>query len=524
VTSDADTLTLRAVGGPEPVEFIVAADRAPATIGRRSDAACRLDDPTVSREHAVLRREGGGWVLEDAGSRAGTLLNGAPLRMASPLAPGDEIGIGPWRLAVAGAPRAVSTITLTNDRPDASAIRTSPRRIEQPIAAQRLTLLLEYADRLHHAEAEPALAAELLTAACRGAECAQGLVVKQRSGGVAEVLARRGDAPGVSRTVLEAARQGSVVRLRDAPELMQAQSLMTSGVRDVLCVPVAAAGRPDLFLYLVSDREGPGADAEAFCVALVRLAEIAISGLRRRELEREIQAAREAQERILPSASGTAPGLRYAMLSRAGRGVAGDLFDVVAIDERRAAVLLGDITGKGAGAGLLMTAAQAFLNSQLRGAGSLEAAVAELNAYLNTRTRAGEFLTLWIGVYDHGARELEFVDAGHGYAVVTRQGEAPATLDAEGGPPLGIGVDDLRRSERLTIGEGDALYLYSDGLVEQRNAEGTQFGVPRVMEILASAEDPEHAVARLAEALDAHAGPGDLADDLTLAAVSFTGG
>lgn len=520
MTSDADSLTLCAVGGPEPVEFIVPADRAPATIGRRSDAACRLDDPTVSRQHAVLRREAGGWVLEDAGSRAGTLLNGVPLRAASPLAPGDEIGIGPWRLAVAGAPRAVSTITLTDDRPDASAIRTSPRRIEQPIAAQRLTLLLEYADRLHHAGDEPGLAAELLTAACRGAECARGLVVTQRSGGVAEVLARRGDAPDVSRTVLEAARQGSVVRLRDTPELMQAQSLMTSGVRDVLCVPVG----PDLFLYLVSDREGPGDDAEAFCVALVRLAEIAISGLRRRELEREIQAAREAQERILPSAVGSAPGLRYAMLSRAGRGVAGDLFDVVAIDERRAAVLLGDITGKGAGAGLLMTAAQAFLNSQLRGAGSLETAVAELNAYLNTRTRPGEFLTLWIGVYDHGARELEFVDAGHGYAVVVRKGEAPATLDAEGGPPLGIGVDALRRAERLQVGEGDALYLYSDGLIEQRNAEGAQFGVPRVMELLASAEDPEHAVGRLAEALDAHAGPGDLADDLTLAAVSFTGG
>jgi len=521
VKRDADTLTLRAVGGPEPVEFVVAADRAPVVIGRRSDADCRLDDPTVSRQHAVLRREGAAWILEDAGSRAGTLLNGAPMRMAARLTPGDEIGIGPWRLAVAGAPRAASTITLSDDHPAPASILTKPRRIDQPIAAQRLTLLLEYADRLHHAAAEPDLASELLTAACRGAGCPRGLVVRQRAGGVAEVLARRGDPPDVSRTVLEEARKGSVVRLRDTPELMQAQSLMTSGVRDVLCVPVAAAGAPDQFLYLVSDHAEPGDDAEAFCVALVRLAEIALSGLRRRDLEREIQAAREAQERILPDAAGSAPGLRYAMLSRAGRGVAGDLFDVVPVDAARSAVLLGDITGKGAGAGLLMTAAQAFLNSQLRREDSLASAVADLNAYLNTRTRPGEFLTLWIGVYDSAERTLEFVDAGHGYAVLTRKGQAPATLDAEGGPPLGIGFDELRRSERIEIGEGDALFLFSDGLVEQRDHGGTQFGMARVIDALAAAEDPQAAVEGLASAVSAHAGPGDLADDLTLAAISF---
>ncbi len=516
-------IALSVIAGPTQLSFSFDISESPVEIGRLSTLACRLDDPTVSRRHAVLRHGPGGWMLEDLKSRGGTAHNGALIDHPVRVVEGDEIGIGPWRLLATTNVFADSTITLSDDMPGGGALRTSPRRISQPLAARRLSLLLDYADRLQRAGRESELAVQVLDAACKGARFTQGAVVRSGTGGsVAEMLAQEGTPSAVSRSVLREAQKGQVVRLQDAPELMEAQSLMIGGVRDVLCVPINHDDVPYAFLYLIRETARDEADDDAdFCVALVRLAEIALASLRRRGLEREIQAAREAQERILPDDEGSAPGLTYAMLSRAGRGVAGDLFDVVEIDERRTAILLGDITGKGAGPGLLMTAAQAFLNGELRRSESLLATIEALNAYISTRSKPGEFLTLWIGIWDSATRRIEYIDAGHGFAAHVPQEGEPRLLLSDGGPPLGISTEYDWSAADMVVGEGDQLVLFSDGLVEQSDPKGEMYTVERVLKRLAQPMPPTERVTDLADAVVAHAAGAVFTDDLTLACVSF---
>jgi len=519
-TASRDRLHLTIVAGPAPGAFTFVPSEAPVEIGRISTAPCRLNDPTVSRRHATLRYDNGVWTVEDAGSRGGTAVNGRVIATPTRLSLADEIGIGPWRLRVDGRPHVDSTITLTDDRREPATYRATPRQIVQPLQLRRLTLLLDYADRLQRAGDEEELAAELLDAACRGASFTSGLVLRARGGDEADILAREGEPGPVSRSVLREAEGGKVVQLSEAPELLAAQSLVLSGVRDVICVPLQLDDAPYAFLYLARDQARAASDADEssdFCVALARLAEITLASLRRRGLEREIRAAREAQERILPAAAGEAPGLRYAMVSRPGRGVAGDLFDVVRIDRTRTAILLGDITGKGAGPALLMTAAQAFLNGELRRFETLASTVEALNAYLSSRSRTGEFLTLWIGVYDAASGELDYIDAGHGFAACGRPGGKARLLQEGGGPPLGLIERQTWTLARTTLAPGDRLLLFSDGLAEQRSPEGEYFGLERALETLTSDEEPESLVHRLAAMVDAHARGASFADDLTLA-------
>jgi len=521
---DPDDLSLRLVvtSGPERHDdFSFAPTESPVEVGRLSTLACRLDDPTVSRRHAAFVFENGAWGVEDRGSRGGTAVNGELIGARTLLWDGDEVGIGPWRLVVGTGTPGASTLAVTDDPPEASSLQTRDRSIAQPLAAQRLSLLLEYAERLHHASSETLLAEELLDAACRGARFTRGAVVRGGSGGrVAETLAREGDPGGLSRSVLREAESGRVVRLRDTPELMQAQSIVLDSVRDVLCVPVTPEMGGTLFLYLIREQASEGETDDAdFCVALARLAEIALASMRRRGYEREIRAAREAQERILPDEVGVAPGLRYAMHSRPGRGVAGDLFDVVRIDDSRSAVLLGDITGKGAGPGVLMTAAQSFLNGELRRSESLLASLRALNTYLDDRSMPGEFLTLWIGVFDARGRSLQYIDAGHGLAALAPASGEPRLLQDGGGPPLGISVTHDWTPVTLTLDAGDQIFLFSDGLAEQRDASGEFFGVSRAVESLRRRLSPEERVRELTELVCSHANGGALADDLTLACV-----
>lgn len=518
------SLRLVVVDGPPLRGGVFLPEAAPVEIGRHSAASFRLDDPTVSRQHAALTYERGDWMLADLGSRAGTLLNERRVARPVPLETGDLIDIGPWRFRVINGAHSGSTLAVRNDVSTTGGLQTVAVEIERPIEAQRLSLLLEYADELHGAEDEADLLERLLHAAALGAGFEHGVVVQGLNQDQSvNIIARRGEVRAVSRTVLSEAEKGQLVRLRESPELQQAHSLVMEGVEDALCVPVRVGDRPYAYLYLTrKDRGDTGDEPQDFCLALVRLAEIALSGLRRRGLEREIKAAHDAQKRLLPRSSGTAAGLRYAMLSRPGRGVAGDLFDVVPLGGERTAVLLGDITGKGAGPGLLMSAAQAFLNGVLRRGASLDEAVAQLDSYLISRSMPGEFLTLWIGVYDASDRSLEHLDAGHGFAALVASASEPRLIESEGGPPLGIDGSFDRRSETLTVGRGDHLFLFSDGLVEQKDPQEREFGLPAVLERLATLADPEERVKSLADAVVRHAAGGVFTDDLTLACVEFT--
>jgi serine phosphatase RsbU (regulator of sigma subunit) len=337
-----------------------------------------------------------------------------------------------------------------------------------------------------------------------------------------------------SRSLIQAARAGEVARLTaDAP--VQAQSIMSLGIHTALCAPVTLGAGVAGFLYLDA-RAGEGktgvtaavqADAAAFCSALAKMAGLALGNLaradlerRQRELVRDLEAAREAQRLIMPPDGALVGRVRYAMKSRSGRYVAGDLLDVVDLGDDRVAVVLGDVAGKGVPAAILMATAQTHLHVSLRSSRDAAAAVSAVNRHICDHIASNKFISLWVGVFDARAGTLTYVDAGHGHWLLLPKAGPVRRVSAAGGFPLGIDGSAEYAAETLPFAPGDRLVVFSDGVVEQPGAATPDlFGLDRAVAALEGNADPAEDVERLFNAVVAFAGTDNLADDTTVASV-----
>ncbi len=537
-------LRLDPLSGP-PAEPVALDEQRSVTIGRSARADVVLDDPSVSRMHARLARVAGSWVLVDLASRHGTYVNAARLEpdAPTPLDDGDLVRVGPWTFRVrTGDATPASVTTIDDDRAlTASRIRAVPDAELGGIAQQRLDLLIDCAASISAASSIEGLAEVVLDACRAGAGYARAALVRPlSSGGDVEVLASRAPAASsgeplkLSRSLIEGASQGRVVRLEgDVGTASDSHSILALGIHSATCLPVTLGSSVEACLYLdARDAERRvSSDATAFCLALARLAGLAIANIKRVETERkraimesDLRAAREAQRLMLPPASATIGSVRYAMNTSPGRIVAGDLFGVTPTTDGRVAVFLGDVSGKGAGAAMLMAMVQTHLDLVLQRAGDPAAAITDVNRALAPRLSGGQFVSLWLGVFDPSARAVAFVDAGHGHCLRRPANAPPERIESPGGLPLGVLEEAEYTAARLELAPGDRVILFSDGAVEQPNPAGEFFALSRVLETIADSSSTQEDVSRLVEAVRAHAGSAALADDLTVASIGLDPG
>ncbi|MDJ0868644.1 MAG: SpoIIE family protein phosphatase [Myxococcota bacterium] len=407
------------------------------------------------------------------------------------------------------------------------------------LARRRLELLLEAAVDIHEAPDAPAVADVLLDAMRAGAGYARSAFVRRAADGALDVVSFRPSdrreafdpRRSLCHSLLEAASRGEMVRVRPGQTSRPAgDDERALGVRSALCTPVVVGNQVGGYLYFDS-RAGetePGPEGVAFCEALTRLGAMALGHLEQRELrerqlrlEAELAAAREAQSLILPPGAGAFGPVRYAMHMTPGREVAGDLFDVVPLSRGRVGFFLGDVAGKGIGAGLLMALGQSLLGQVLDARDDPAAAVDALNEYL-ARRRISRFVSLWIGVIDPEKCELCFADAGHGHAMLLADGGDPRPIECEGGPPAGVVGETRCRSESLPFRPGDRLVLYSDGVIEQRNSGGEEFGRERLAASLGEGASAADDIAAALGALRAFSECTDqFDDDTTIASVEL---
>lgn len=527
-------LRLHRVAGPEIAPLSVAPG-VTARVGRAIDCDIVLADPTISRQHCTLGAHGDRWFITDLGSRAGTLVNALqiPANQPAALEPGDLVSIGPWLLRVglgADAPLAMHTID------DASGPATYVETINESqlggMAQQRLSALLDYAGELNKAKSETELAQVLLRCAVAGSGLTRAAVVRPvNDGETVEVMARmdavgRHDSTfGISRSLVREAAAGRTARLTTRMAADVAVSIADMGIHSALAVPISIDQSVAAVVYLDA-REGESrvrTDAVDFCVALARMCGLAFANLkrdqletRRRELEAELSAAREAQQLIVPD-TGVRGGVAFKIAMQPGSFVAGDLFDVIPLPDNRLAVCIGDVTGHGVGAGILMVAAQSHLNAALRYTGDPAKAVAAASAYLSEHAESSRFVSLWVGVFDPATRTVTHVDAGHGHWMLIDASGSARMVESAGGPPLGVDPDYAYVPETLTLEPGSSLLLYSDGIIEQRNPQGEMFGRDRVRDVTTSDADPTI----ILEAVMAFAGTRTLDDDATAAIVRW---
>ena len=523
-------------------------DDQPITLGRAIESQICLPDRTVSRRHALIRKRGEQWFVRDLGSRHGTFLNAVALTadQLHRLQPGDLLRIGPWTFRFAHdetADFAETMVTMTDATADSDSRIVHVSALE--LAEHRLHLILDGAARINRAENETELAHAVIESVLAGTSFEHAAFLREVGDGF-EVVAWSADIdPGnehrskftYSQSLLEAASTGQVARLtsdNDSPVPL-GQSITQLGITDALCAPIKLGSAVAAYLYLDA-RESKipiHADAADFCQAIAGISGLALEKMKRVELEirqqqllSDLEAARQAQELIVPATEGEIAGLRYAMQMQPGSFVAGDLFDVISLDDNNTAVVLGDVTGEGIGAAILMASAQASLHAALLTRRDPAAALNDLNDYVcrhGMETRfITRFISMWVGIFNHQDRTLRYVDAGHGHWL---RWKAPGRVDRPdrpGGTLIGIDPQLRYETAEISFDPNERIVLFSDGMIEQPDAAGVQFSHDRVAQVIEESTSVAGDVERIVTAVKEHAGRESLSDDATVASIELT--
>jgi serine phosphatase RsbU (regulator of sigma subunit) len=238
-------------------------------------------------------------------------------------------------------------------------------------------------------------------------------------------------------------------------------------------------------------------------------------------LERELVIAEQVQERLFPQRAPHMETIECAGVCRPARGVGGDYYDFLPLEHERMGLAVGDVSGKGLSAALLMASLQGSLRSLASADGaSVDEIVRDVNRQLCSLTEPNRFVTLFFGIYDDQRRQLSCVNAGHNAPMLLRagaDGAAPERLRA-GGTVLGFFPEAGWRPQSLALAPGDLLVAVTDGVIEAENADDEEFGERRLAEIVAASRSLPAAdlcravLSRVAEFL----GGLPAADDLTV--------
>lgn len=236
---------------------------------------------------------------------------------------------------------------------------------------------------------------------------------------------------------------------------------------------------------------------------------------------KELEIARDVQQRLFPQDPPRIPGLDYAAYCRPAKSVGGDYYDFIPLPGDSLMFTLGDVSGKGIAAAVLMASIQASLRSQaVRRPESLAELMDGFNQAVYSFSTDDKYSTLFVGLYDGASRRLAYVNAGQVAPMLRRAGGAIERLE-EGGCPVGlISVATYDQGE-ITLAPGDFILGFSDGITEATSRDGSMWDESPVEQLLRDhAHLPAQAVIeRLIAEADTFAAGAEQADDMTALAL-----
>ncbi len=235
----------------------------------------------------------------------------------------------------------------------------------------------------------------------------------------------------------------------------------------------------------------------------------------------ELEVARQLQRDLLPGTAPVIPGYTVAHSYRTANEIGGDYYDFLPLADGRIALVIGDASGHGMAAGLLMAIANAALKLAVEVDPSPERVATLLNRVLFRTGDRRAFMSLFYGVLEPTTGRLAYVCAGHPFPLLRRAAGEILELGT-GSFPLGIRADVEASTSEVTIGPGDLLVLYSDGLPEAANSAGEAFGYDALRTLLQQPAGPQVIHDRLRRALDTHVAGEQLRDDVTSVVIERT--
>jgi sigma-B regulation protein RsbU (phosphoserine phosphatase) len=249
-----------------------------------------------------------------------------------------------------------------------------------------------------------------------------------------------------------------------------------------------------------------------------RLSEAIASEMAQRELlSREIEIAREVQQRLFPQTMPEVPALQYAGHCRPARGVGGDYYDFLALTGGSLGIAIGDVSGKGIPAALLMASLQASVRGQSLTRGKdVAGLMANVNRLVFDASQSNRYATFFYAQFEPATRNLVYTNGGHNPPVVLRGADA-IPLEV-GGPPVGLFRETSYEQAEMQLEPGDLLIFFTDGISEAENAANDEWGEDALISTVRASGGvlPAEIIARIMQAADDFAAGAPQHDDMTL--------
>jgi len=516
-----------------------------AVLGRHPHCDVVIDIGAVSRRHAQIDRIGDAWFIQDLGSRNGTYVNERQLTQRRRLAEGDAIRIcdvvytfhdqEPSSLlsappGSAGQQDDGSTVAalLTDEGSETGSTVMSRLDVSKSAGGIRMSsspevklrALLEITQALGKAlsldEVLPNVLGSLFTIFM---QADRGLIVlKKPDGSLSPRWSKHRresdeDTIRISRTVINQVIESKEAILSADPSsdtrFDMSESLMDLRVRSIMCAPlVDADGKAFGVLQIdtLDSRNRFQEDDLEVLVSVAAQAGIAINNaqlhenaLAQRELDRDLVLARQVQKGFLPERPPRIAGYEFFNYYQAANFIGGDYFDYVTLPDGRVAVIVADVVGHGVAAALLMAKFSADVRFCLASELHPASAVTELNRRFSKSILEDRFVTFVMAVIHPETHEVTIVNAGH-MGPMWRSGDGRVRVLGEEvtGLPLGI-LDDYEYEQVSTsLGLGESMALYTDGINEASNPRGELYTIDRVRQRVAAAR---HGARTLGEAI-----------------------
>lgn len=200
-------------------------------------------------------------------------------------------------------------------------------------------------------------------------------------------------------------------------------------------------------------------------------------------LKEEMRMAREIQINLLPDHIPDIPGYQIAAINIPAKSVGGDYFDFLSLSENKMGFCIGDITGKGMPAAMLMANLQATFRSQGLIYEDCSRCLQGTNKMLYRSTESTKFATFFYGILDIQQSTICFANGGHDAPLLFHKNNAPKHLDATG-LLMGVMADTEYSEQHVTLEPNDILVLYTDGITEAMNQQGELFGLDQLIEVI----------------------------------------
>lgn len=489
-------------------------------IGRLPDCDIVLNSTEISRKHARISQDPfGRWIIEDLGSHNGIYINNKRVETCA-VVPGETI----WLSSIALCIEQTLTEKIEQDASAgtaAVALDYSDAQLVEKETTTRGVLTQHYLKRFNEINecfSELTDISALYPAACNFmAQAHKTVAVVLRVSANAEAQSEApeilachfGDDPGdmqdhditnlyLSHRVLESVRSSGRAVMAKSTRMGEVDLLLTvqdaHNPRTVICAPLGPASDAMELLYLDTPSEHTSTDTFEFVQAVARQISLIRKNLlfmkaksEGEVINRQLSMARDIQVRMVPQELRSKFDLDMAVSYEPAMWVGGDYYDVWSLESGQIAFAVGDVSGKGLPAAMIMTNLQAALRTTMSFDAELASALMRVNRHLCQTLRDDMFVTLFLGIFDVKESRLAYINAGHLEPVIKGHDAGARLLDGARYAPLGI-IDQSFEMADETIAPETALLAVTDGVSETFSPEGEEYGTQRLLDLLNRSE------------------------------------